>query len=85
MSGAFVCACFALGVEIMTEPLASTSRATLGDLLRHHGSSRYPDSRSRTERLEIISLIAGGGISECSAWIIPMLENGSLDEDRRMD
>ena len=36
---------------------------------------------SRAERLEIISLVAAVGMSECSAWINPMLERGGPDED----
>ncbi len=40
---------------------------------------------SRAERLEVISLVATIGPSECSAWIIPMLERGGPDEDRRME
>lgn len=58
------------GVETMGEPR-----------IRSSGTGRSPDFRglSRAERLEFISLVAAVGISECSAWIIPMLERGGPD------
>lgn len=40
---------------------------------------------SRAERLEIISLVAMVGSSECSAWIIPLLERGGPDDELRME
>jgi hypothetical protein len=36
---------------------------------------------SRAERLEIISLVAAVGMSECVASIIPLLERGTPDEE----
>jgi len=49
--------------------------------------SRRADDRclSRAERLEIISQVATMGMSECSAWIIPMLERGVPDDNSRME
>lgn len=71
----------------MAESIASVSDAPVGDLLRHGESSQYSGDGylSRAERLEIISLVAAVGMSECSAWIIPMLERGDPDEDWRME
>lgn len=76
MSGAFVCVCVcsASGPETMIDSLTSLSDVSVGDLRRHGESSRCSgDGRlSRTERLEIISFVAAAGMSECSAWIVPM-------------
>ena len=57
------------------------------NLARHDepGSCRAGRNLSRAERLEIISLVAAVGMSECSAWIIPMLERGGPEEDPRME
>jgi hypothetical protein len=62
-------------------------RATMADPERHDESSQYRAGRglSRAERLEIISLVAAAGLSECSAWMIPTLECGGLDEDPRTE
>lgn len=63
------------------------SSAVASDLGRHDASVRCSgDGRlSRAGRLEMISLVAAVGMSECSAWIIPMLERVGLDEDLRME
>ena len=57
------------------------------DLPCHEQSNRCRAARnlSRAERLEIISMVAAVGMSECSAWIIPMLERDDRDEDQRME
>lgn len=57
------------------------------DFERHDESGRCRAGRdlSRAERLEIISAIATVGMSECPAWIIPILERGGSDEDPRME
>lgn len=57
------------------------------DLGLHGGSGRYWNGRrlSRAERLEIVSLVAAVGMNECSAWIIPVLERGTTDEDPRSE
>lgn len=51
--------------------------------LRYETSSRHSGYRglSRAERLEIISLVAAAGASECSAWILPMLEHDDFGDD----
>ena len=87
MSGAFVCAFSALGVRTVVEWLISASDPLSGDLRQRDKSGRCSGGAclSRSERLEIISLVAAVGMSECSAWIIPMLERGGLDEDPRME
>jgi hypothetical protein len=87
MSGAFVCACSALRVETMVERLISASDPLSGDLGRRDKSGRWSGDAclSRAERLEIISLVTAVGMSECSAWIIPMLERGALDEDPKTE
>jgi len=48
----------------------------MADLGRYDESGRCwgSGSLSRAERLEIISPVAALGMSECSAWIIPVLE-----------
>jgi hypothetical protein len=86
MSGGFVCGFYPPGVEILPKSFTVTSDVPVGDL-RHCKSSRGADDRclSRAERLKIISLIAAVGMSECSAWINPMLERGGPDEDPRME
>jgi hypothetical protein len=50
----------------------------MADLGRHEesGRGRGGHNLSRAERLETILVLATVGISECSAWIIPMLEHG---------
>ncbi len=59
----------------MLSSLTSNSGAPIGDL-RHRDLADRVDGRSlsRAERLEIISLVAAVGITECSAWIVPILE-----------
>lgn len=54
----------------------------MADPERHDVSGRRV---SRAERLEIISLVAAAGMSECSAWMIPTLERSGPDEDQRME
>lgn len=54
----------------------------MADPERHDESGRR---LSRAERLEIISLVAAAGMSECSAWMIPTLERSGSDEDPRME
>lgn len=82
MSGGFVCACS--GAVLMGEPSGSASDAAVGDLPWQIRSSRRSDgsSLSRAQRLEIICQVAALGISECSGWIIPMLEHGGGDQDQ---
>ncbi len=84
MPGGFVCAGSGPGAGIMSRSLDSTPDVPVGDRRRHGKSSRSADDRclSRAERLEIICLVAAVGMSECSAWIIPMLEHGGPDEIR---
>ena len=75
ISGEFACGSSGSGMEIMIE------------LPCHEQSDRCRADRnlSRAERLEIISMVAAVEMSECSAWIIPMLERGGRDEDQRME
>jgi hypothetical protein len=70
----------------MVERLVSAANARSGELGRRDKSGRRSrDERlSRAERLKTISVVAAVGMSECSTWIIPMLERGGLDEDPRM-
>lgn len=68
----------------MADALATTSDAPDGDL-QHHGKAFRCSCLSRSERLEIISLIAAVDTSECSAWVIPMLERGDVSEDSTME
>jgi hypothetical protein len=56
----------------------SGQRLAAADTSQRLGSERR---RSRAERLDIIFRVAAAGASECSAWIIPMLERGDLNED----
>lgn len=47
------------------------------------GRSRrwFNDGRlSRAERLEMIFCVAAAGTSECSAWIIPILERSDVND-----
>ena len=87
MSGAFVCASSTLGVQTMVERQISASDALSNDIGRRNKFDRpCNDARlSPAERLEIISLVAAVGISECSAWIIPVLERDGLNEDPRLE
>lgn len=87
MFGGFVCGCSGPGAETMDKSRAWTSDMPTGDLLRHGKSKRCADEGclSRAERLEIISLVATVGMSECSAWLILMLERGGPDDDPRME
>jgi len=63
------------------------SDAPAAGSLRYETSSRRRGYRSlsRAERLEIISLVAAAGATECSAWIVPMLERDDLGEDPTME
>ena len=83
MSGGFVCARDPTGVQNVLD--ASKPDAPIGDL-RNRNLTRSVDPRclSRAERLEIISLVAAG-VSECSAWIVPMLERDGIDKDPNME
>lgn len=74
MSGVFACACSAAGPGTMADAPATTLDVPDGDPQRH--GKCY--CLSRTERLEIISLVAAADMSECSAWVIPMLERGDF-------
>jgi hypothetical protein len=49
------------------------------------GNSRAGRNLSRAERLEMISVVAAVGMSECAAWLIPMLERGGPEEDPRTE
>lgn len=66
----------------MADP-STPSWRRFGQLFTADATSRWPRDgrRSRAERLEIISCIAATGMSESSAWIIPMLERSDLNED----
>lgn len=59
----------------------------MADLGRHDESARGRGGHnlSCAERLEAISVLATVGMSECSAWIIPMLERGGPDGDPEME
>lgn len=58
----------------------------MAEIWRHDESgSRSGGCLSRAERLEIISLVAAAGVTECSAWLVPMLERGGLDENPGME
>src|SRR5262245_55306795 len=87
MFGAFVCASSTLGVETMVERQISASDALSNDIGQRNKFDRpCSDARlSPAERLEIIALVAAVGISECSAWIIPVLERDGLNEDSRLE
>jgi len=84
MSGGFVCACYATGAQNLLN--SSNPDAPIGDL-RNRNLARCVDGRwfSQAERLEIISLVAAVGFSECSAWIVPMLERDGIDQDSNME
>lgn len=71
----------------MGKSRAWTSDMPIRDLLRYSKSNRCADEGclSRAERLEIISLVATVGMSECSAWLILMLERGGPEVDPRME
>jgi hypothetical protein len=69
-------------------PKSSTSNADVPVVtLSHREFSRSRAGRglSRAERLEIISLVAAAGVTECSAWLVPVLERNGLDENSRME
>lgn len=87
MSGAFACACSALGVRTMAESVGSISGIPARGPERHGKPSRYVGHGrpSRAERLEIISRIAAVGVSECSAWIVAILERSDVNEDPGME
>jgi hypothetical protein len=55
--------------------------------LSHREFSRSTAGRclSRAERLEIISLVAAAGVTECSAWLVPVLERNGFDENSKME
>ena len=84
MSGGFVCACNPTGVQNVLD--ASKPDAPIGDL-RNRNLARCVNGRclSRAERLEIIWLVAAVGVSEFSAWIVPMLERDGIDENPNME
>ncbi|WP_280705545.1 hypothetical protein [Bradyrhizobium sp. BR13661] len=65
----------------MAESFVSSSKVSAGNKGRPGKFSwRLGDGRlSRSEKLEIISLVAAIGVSECSAWLIPILERDSRD------
>lgn len=73
----------------MGKSLASTSDVPIGYPLRYGKSNRYSGGGSgrlsRAERLEIICLVVAAGMSECSAWIIPLLERDSPFDDPMME
>ncbi len=75
MSGGFACACYPIGVRNLLRSV--TSNPDVPVVTRSHREfTRCADDRglSRAERLEIVSLVAALGVTECSAWLIPMLE-----------
>ena len=75
MSGALVC--------VFCPPRTATMAA---DLERHDESDPCSGrDLSRAERLEMISLVAAVGMSECPAWMIPTLERSGPNEDPRME
>ncbi|WP_194478115.1 hypothetical protein [Bradyrhizobium sp. CCBAU 53338] len=69
----------------MADPSISSWRR-FGQLFTVDATSRWPRDgrRSRAERLEIISCVAATGMSECSAWIVPILER-TIEEDPTME
>ena len=87
MSGVSASACFTLGAKTMAEPLGFRPNAPHDLSLRHRRPSPSPADRglSRAERLEIVSLIAAAGISECSGWVIPVLERSGLESQEWRD
>ncbi len=83
MSGGSVCAYYPTGVQNLLN--SSNPDAPIGDL-RNRNLARSVDPRclSRAERLEVISLVSAG-VSECSAWIVAMLERDGIDKDPNME
>jgi len=83
MSGAFACACSAVGPAIMADLVLSNfgrsgrRPAAISESPRPSGGGRI----SRTERLEIISFVATTEMTECFAWVISILERSGLNED----
>lgn len=86
MSGGFVCACYPTGVQNLLKSFTSNPDVPVVTL-SHREFTRSADNRclSRAERLEIISLVAAVGVTESSAWLVPMLERDGFDENPRME
>lgn len=80
MSGAFACACSNAEPKTMADP---SSLRRSGQLYTADGKPSWPRGGrlSRAERMEIFCCIAATGMSDCPAWIIPMLERSDPNED----
>jgi hypothetical protein len=68
---------------MMTSPSISRMRRSGRRLAAADTSQRLSGEgrRSRAERLDIIFRVAAAGASECSAWVIPLLERSDSNED----
>ena len=87
MSGALACACSALGMGTMAESVGSISDVPI----RNPGRTASPANSSATAASRArrgwksFSRIAAVGVSECSAWIVPILERSDVNEDPGME
>ena len=85
MSGGFACTCYPTGVRNLLKSFASNPDVP-AVTLSHREFTRSAGDRclSRAERLEIISLVAAVGVTECSAWLVPILERDGFDQNPSM-